>query len=378
MSDARLNAARQFSGQKSPYGDTTAAVRGTFAQFPMTYPKYSLDNSVNGALETGLRLYLPVSNLLKSNPRDADILKPLVNNKYIQLIATNVAESFNERTEVNELINGKFATYYFGTKPPTLAITGRVLNDAIDDWRNQLLRLYTKYISGTNLSKMGRFVLVSYSDLIISGECTSLSTDLAGNSETHGGFSLNLIVHRMSIKRSAVVSDFVTREQNRLTSAPQPSQVSSKKPTTVIRGSGSSDVLTQKALTKEEFQKRLDALETQKTIARSDVTTAQSDLDARRNALNRYIQNNPNDNLTTIEGRDLRSKVRAAETDLRLAQRRLATIEEQQKRLKDNTLGRDPSLERRRKATSSAPDRVITVGGRKKPTSTSPIIAGGA
>lgn len=361
----RLDAARKFGGARALFNDSSAQLRGVHAQYPASYPKYSLDNTLQGALETGFRLFLPVSSLLRANPRDKDILKPLINNQYIEMIVTQVQEQFNERVEVKNLVNGAFATYYYGTAPPQFSFAGHLLNDFQDDWRNKMLRLYSRYIRGTNLSKVGRQVVVSYADIVVTGECTSLTTGLTGEGETHGTFNLSMIVHRMSVKRSPLVSDFNTKDTTPLTQPGSPILFTKKKIQAGVRGSGNSDIFTQTKMLPGERRRRSQLLEQQKSSLQAAVVNAQTRLSGAQQAYNTYQranQGNPFD----ATGLSLLSQVRSSQSDLTTAQRQVSEVTRKQKELLTGIAQRD-TLQRRRNTQTTTPGRVIELPATKKP-----------
>lgn len=362
----RIDAARKFSGDNSYYNDTASSTRGTLSRFPASYPKYSLDSSIQGVLETGLRLYLPAKSLLKSNPADKDILEPLVNNKYIELIAEQVSENFNERVEIKKLVNGAFATYYFGINPPQLTIAGRLPNDAVDDWRNKMLRAYTRYMRGTRTSQIGTLVTVSYMDLVISGECTSFNTGLAGMSQDYGQFNLSMIVHTMVVRSSPIVSDILGKTSSLTGSGDAPTQISNRKATTVVRSNGPSDVISQQEYTPIQIDGRVFALDARLGQLQAQKTTQETLLDLNRQALINFDANFPAEK-GTPERRRLVDQVRKVQLGVDNTNRAISELQKQKKQLREGTALRDKKIERRRSAKNTIPESALQLAPRRKP-----------
>jgi len=362
---ARVDAARKFGGDKSPYGEDTSSQKGPHAEHPASYPKYSLDNSLSGAQETGFRLYLPGSYLLKTNPGDRDILLPLVNNRYIDLIVSQVQEEASERHEIRRLINGAFATYTYGADPAQLVISGTVLNDWQADWRNQLIRLYYGYISASKLNERGRRVIFSYSDLTVVGEVTGMGMVLTGDGETHGQFTLRVIVQKVAVKINPIQSDYQVKDKPPLAVQTTPIVSTSKQTTTVIRSEDPADVITQCTFNSTEVVRKSVALTSQEATLRASLVAATTRYQTALGAWHGYVNGNPND-VFSAEGRDLKNKVDAQKQDITSIQRALSENASKFKELNTGAVLRDRNT-RARVTQTTVPTRVISVASAKKP-----------
>lgn len=360
----RINMARKFGGDKSYYGEDTAFQKGPHAAFPASIPKYSLGNTYEDAVETAFRLWLPAAHLLKTNPQDRDILIPLIRGRYIDLIATDIREGFAERVELKKLVNGAFVTYYYGSEAPNLMISGHVLNDFQADWRNNLLRLYTRYLRGTKLAKRGRQVIISYSDRVMTGEIVSLDEGLTGSGESHGNFTFRVIVHKVAVKVNPIVSDFKAKEKSPFTGQDNPSIDVTRKSQAVIRSNNAADVITQGTFSPGEIAQKRSALNQQYNNLNASLVNAKTRQSLANQALDTYKKNNGD--IYSAEGLSYQLQKDAADLDVGELSKAISDNRSKLKSLESGTILKDGKV-RARSAKKTTPSRVIEVGKNKKP-----------
>lgn len=371
---ARVDAARRYGGDTTPYetGNTLSYRKDAHGVFPASYPKFSLKNTHEGALETAFRIWLPARYLLKTNPRDKDILQNLVNNRYIDLIVENVTEQFNERVQVVNLANGKFVSYYYGQQPAQITISGRLFNDFQGDWRNSLLRVYHRYIRGSKLAARGRKVIFSYSDMVVTGEVTGMSTGLAGATETHGTFSMTVLVHRVVVKVNPITSDFKLYRKPANPQINFGGTLSSNSPNSssstiaAVRSSNAADRITQVTHTPQEKQRKLDALSQRQASLQANYSTAQTASATAQSALTAYQQSNPNDP-NSPTALSLQDKLRAAQSDEQAVARSIQDTVTQRQQVLDGSDLRDNRIRKRSNPVPVTSSRLIVLSAAAQP-----------
>lgn len=267
--DKVINLARKFGGDNSLYNDTSTARRGAFANHPAHIPKYNTNNNL-AATDTAARFYFPnAKDLLRTNSADKDILQAFVGNGYIDFIATSVQMSYSERIQIRKLVNGAYSTYFFGTEPPTVNISGFLLNDFQNDWMVNFLRLYINYIRGSKLARRRRLAYFAYDSYLIGGIPFTTTNSLTGDNETTGQFSLQLLISTLQVKKNPISTATVPAGNFPFDKIDSPSIPSKKKTSGGIRTEN--DQISKKQLEPKERLDRLAHLSRTLALKESDL-----------------------------------------------------------------------------------------------------------
>ena len=358
----KVDAAKKFGGA-APFGDESALIKGQHAVYPASYPKYSTGNDVSDSLDTGLKLFLPGQELLRQFPQDKDILLPLVNNKYIQLIATSVQEVFSERVDTKMTVNGTYVTYYHGISPVQVSIQGTVLNDFQDDWRNNLLRAYTRYLRGSRLARLGKTVVVSYMDILFAGEIISLNTGLDSQNQTSGAFNMNFLVQSMRIRRSPLISDYVTKRKNVVEENPNgPTANVTRKNTAVVRSKKQKDIISRTQISAANTQKQISNLNVQRTQLNASLIVARTQL-----AIAENLEANLPRDATLSQIQQVENEKRIAQNDISVINKSISDVELQKKQLREGVTQRTNTQKPRTTIKQTLPGNVIQVARSGRP-----------
>ena len=192
--------------------------RGIFAAFPGSTPKYSrnIGEEQQDFRETMARMFMQV-------PKYKDFIKEYDQNPHMKQIATllggqasdgggtiggagyvdfllqNVQHSFQEKTQVVEVLSDDHVAYFFGQSASVFAYSGTLINTKQDDQALNMLRLYAEFGRGSKLASRNTLLSIRYDGIFVSGVMTNFSYSLAAETEMAVPFSFNLLVKKLQV-----------------------------------------------------------------------------------------------------------------------------------------------------------------------------------
>ena len=181
------------------------------AVYPPYYTIPKEDPSLNG--ENRARLYFRLSSDLdKSRLLDMDssnLYKSAVesffsNGGFFDFVATNIAISHREKTQVSPLFGDDYLVLYFGREPPTIMISGFLYNAVNAEWWDQFVLVYRNAMRGSRLGMFKKGLYLSYFDYRVYFSTMSFDERMSSEIQTTVPFSITGVVHNIKIATQKV------------------------------------------------------------------------------------------------------------------------------------------------------------------------------
>jgi len=201
-------------GNLNEAGGHPENANGQYAAIPGATTKYSRHRPSRARenYDTLARMYMRVPNTGRITPilnsiknrvskdvatvmlGDGSAASPALG--YVDFFIDNIQTNLMEKVQVTEVLEDNFVAFFFGTSPPSVVVSGHVMNTLQDDWAVQLLSAYEDLFRGTMLARRGLQFYLRYDSYILSGACTALSLTQVASNETVLPFTLQILVHR--------------------------------------------------------------------------------------------------------------------------------------------------------------------------------------
>jgi hypothetical protein len=193
---------------------------GIFGEVPASTPKYARQNGEERRdfREQMARLFIQVPDYTKfvaefnNAPESQQIAKVLggtitkdgntnasgtEGNGYVDFLLQNVQHSFQEKSQVVEMLADEHVAYFFGQGAPVFTYSGTLINTRQDDQAINMLRLYRDMGRGSMLAMRNTLISIRYDGLIVSGAMTGLSMGLNAEMEMAVPFNFSLLVKQV-------------------------------------------------------------------------------------------------------------------------------------------------------------------------------------
>lgn len=192
--------------------------RGIFGAFPGATPKYAknVGEEEHDFRETMARMFMQVPNyadFVSEYGQDANMqqIAAVLGGKasesgattggsgYMDFLLQNVQHSFQEKTQIVEVLADDHVAYFFGQAASTFAYSGTLINTKQDDQALNMLRLYAEFGRGSKLAARNTLISLRYDNIFVSGAITNFSYSLSAETETAIPFSFNLLVKKLQL-----------------------------------------------------------------------------------------------------------------------------------------------------------------------------------
>jgi len=185
---------------------------GIHGTAPRSTPKYLRKINIDKArrrdladdLYTTARLFIDLNDkrrdaFIISLPQElAEAATALTTSGYVDFFLTSVAENYSEKVLVSQTLSDAYAVYFSGQAPPTLSVSGLLMNSLEDEWRIMLTRLYQHALRGTMLARNQTSVHLKYDDQIVSGFVTDFRTMMQAEMQVKADFAFNMLVRKVT------------------------------------------------------------------------------------------------------------------------------------------------------------------------------------
>lgn len=112
---------------------------------------------------------------------------------FAKFFVTNVAVSYNEKSQITTTFGDNEVVYYFGRQPIVFNISGLLFDSIENDWFSKFLTLYAGVLRGTQLAKSFSLVQITFPNMIVTGSISSLSTSQDASRDTDITFNMQFI-----------------------------------------------------------------------------------------------------------------------------------------------------------------------------------------
>lgn len=199
-------------GGTTSINDLGSVDKGVYAAFPAGTPKYHAGSGPESVYRQA-RMYVTVPAPLYAAYRAAvpdrarallDVLC-VTSGKgsigFIDMLISQVSESFNEKVQVTEVISDAHIAYFYGQRAVTIPFSGTLLNTQQDNWYTAFYVLYADLLRGTKTTTHGADVTIKYDDKRVVGSIVAMNTGLNSAMETAVPFGLQMLVREIIIDR---------------------------------------------------------------------------------------------------------------------------------------------------------------------------------
>ena len=206
-------------GEKS-LNDASAAIRGVYANYPAMIPRFGHRPANEDGRYEVARFYTPFPNkktrdaFVKRVKSYSSLAAPLseafaitseakdnIGIGYIDFLLTSVNVNFQEKSQIESVLSDNYVLYVYGQQPPTMMISGILINTYQDDWAAAFQILYSSILRGSRQADLKIPIYLRYGNHTVAASVLSFTQSIQSTNQEMVSFNMNLVVKKFSTDR---------------------------------------------------------------------------------------------------------------------------------------------------------------------------------